>query len=175
MALPGLLIALLFGLGAVADAAPAGSTSSLDDALRRVREEAAHIGQQLRDSKRSEEKLQRIRNDVQNLYSLAKGTAWEAAVPYIINVRVAWILFTMRMERTGQRMWAAAKPWVAAIHARALRLHSVNIAVVHEQVLVRLPKRVREAVTPLHVQQGLFLVYSGLAAGLISMLLRRIA
>lgn len=42
----GLLVVALLGLGTVTDAA--GATYSLDDALQRVREEAAHIGQQLR-------------------------------------------------------------------------------------------------------------------------------
>ncbi|PNW85628.1 hypothetical protein CHLRE_03g195410v5 [Chlamydomonas reinhardtii] len=169
----GLLVVALLGLGTVTDAA--GATYSLDDALQRVREEAAHIGQQLRDSKRAEDKLKLMRQDVQNLYSLAKGTAWEAAVPYIINARVAWILFTIRMERTGQRVVAAVKPWVAATHAQALQLHFTNVEAVQEQVVARLPERLREAVTRLHVQQGLFLVYSGLAAGLLSVMLRRIA
>ena len=170
------------------------------------------------DSKRAEDKLKLMRQDVQNLYSLAKGTAWEAAgkctphapcihrrfpnlqscsatrlapacvsfnsphsftllatVPYIINARVAWILFTIRMERTGQRVVAAVKPWVAATHAQALQLHFTNVEAVQEQVVARLPERLREAVTRLHVQQGLFLVYSGLAAGLLSVMLRRIA
>ncbi|KAG2433515.1 hypothetical protein HYH02_012633 [Chlamydomonas schloesseri] len=176
MAFQGLVVVLLLGLGAVTDAAPAkGATSSLDDALKRVRAEAAHIGRSLRDSKRAEEKLARMKKDVHNMYDLAKGTMWEAAVPYIVNARVAWILFTMRMERTWQRVWAVARPWVAAAHARALQLHTANLKAVETQLVARLPERLRVAVTGLHVQQGLFLVYSGVVAGLLSMLLRRIA